>query len=72
MVDMTEEEKMMLHRLIVKEDELEELQEELGRTRTNADYGTEWMRKASLEARVTRLSREVEELKDKLREICGE
>lgn len=72
MVDMTEEEKMMLRRLIVKEDELEELQMELGRTRTNADYGMEWIRKSSLEARVTKLSREIEELKKKLEEVCGE
>lgn len=62
----------MLRRLIVKEDELEELQAELGRTRTNVDYGTEWMRKASLEARVTRLSGEVESLREKLGEVCGE
>lgn len=64
MVDITEEDKMMLRRLIVKEDELEELKMELGRTRTNADY--------SLEAKATRLIREIKELREKLEEVCGE
>lgn len=74
MVDITEEDKMMLRRLIVKEDELEELKMELGRIRTNADYGMEWVRKVSLEAKATRLIREIEELRKKLEleEVCGE
>lgn len=69
---MTEEEKMMLRRLIVKEDELEGLQMELERTRTNADYGMKWIKSASLGAKMESLSREIEILKGKLKEICGE
>lgn len=69
---MTEEEKMMLRRLIVKEDELEELLMELDRIPHNVDSGVGWIQKASLEAKVTRLVREIEELREKLKEVCGE
>lgn len=73
MVDMTEEEKMMLRRLIVKEDELEELQMEIGMTiNLMADSGMKQIRVKTLAEKMKRLSGEVEELKDKLREICGE
>lgn len=70
---MTEEEKMMLRRLIVKEDELEELQMEIGMTiNLMADSGMKQIRVKALADKMKRLSREVKELKDKLREICGE
>lgn len=70
---MTEEEKMMLRKLIVKEDELEELQMEIGMTiNLMADSGMKQIRVKALAEKMKRLSREVEELKDKLREICGE
>lgn len=78
MVDMTEEEKMMLRRLIVKEDELEEVQMELDRvqilqrTPINLQRDGRVFMMASLEARRKRLSREVEELREKLEEVCGE
>lgn len=70
---MTEEEKMMLRRLIVKEDELEEAQTRLDRVKHFASFGAEFLMQAVLlTSKVERLSREVDELKDKLREICGE
>jgi len=70
---MTEEEKMMLRRLIVKEDELEELRMEIGMTlNLMADEGMKQIRLNALYEKMKRLSREVDELKDKLREICGE
>lgn len=70
---MTEEEKMMLRRLIVKEDELEELRMEIGMTlNLMADGGMKQIRVNTLSEKMKRLSREVDELKDKLREICGE
>lgn len=70
---MTEEEKMMLRRLIVKEDELEELRMEIGMTlNLMADGGMKQIRVNALSEKMKRLSREVDELKDKLREICGE
>lgn len=68
---MTEEEKMMLRRLIVKEDELEELQLEIGMVLNLAGEGKEF-KLASLGAKMESLSREIEILKDKLREVCGE
>lgn len=75
---MTEEEKMMLRRLIVKEDELEEVQMELDRvqilqrTPINLQRDGRVFMMASLEARRKRLSREVEELREKLEEVCEE
>lgn len=70
---MTEEEKMMLRRLIVKEDELEDLRIEIGMTlNLMADCGMKQIRVNALYEKMKRLSREVDELKDKLREICGE
>lgn len=70
---MTEEEKMMLRRLIVKEDELEELRMEIGMTlNLMIDGGMKQIRANALSEKMKRLSREVDELKDKLREICGE
>lgn len=72
MVDMTEKDKMMLRWLIVKEDELERTQMELESSRTNGDYETKWMRTTMLERKAARLVREIEELKEKLEEVCGE
>lgn len=70
---MTEEEKMMLRKLIVKEDELEELRMEIGMTiNLMVDNGMKQIRVKALAEKMKRLSREVEELKDKLREVCGE
>lgn len=70
---MTEEEKMMLRRIIVKEDELEELQMRLDRVQHLARCGAEFLMQAVLLAsEVERLSREVDELREKLKEICGE
>lgn len=69
---MTEEEKMMLRRLIVKEYELEGLQMEIGMINLMADSGMKQIRVKALAEKMKRLSREVEELKDKLREIFGE
>lgn len=70
---MTEEEKMMLRRLIVKEDELEEMRMEIGMTlNLMADGGMKQIRVNALSEKMKRLSREVDELKEKLREICSE
>lgn len=70
---MTEEEKMMVRRLIVKEDELEELRMEIGMTlNLMADGRMKQIRVNALSEKMKRISREVDELKDKLREICGE
>lgn len=70
---MTEEEKMMLRRLIAKEDELEELQLEIGMTfNLTEDSGMKQIRLKTLGAKMESLSREIEILKDKLREVCGE
>lgn len=69
---MTEEEKMMLRRLIVKEDELEELKDTLATVRNWVDNGLKWARVLTLEQKIEGLSREVEELREKLKEICGE
>lgn len=69
---MTEEEKMMLRRLIVKEDELEELKDTLAIVQNRADDGLKWARVLVLEQKITRLTEEIEELREKLKEICGE
>lgn len=69
---MTEEEKMMLRRLIVKEDELEELKDTLAAVQNWVDNGLKWARVLTLEQKIEGLSVEVEELREKLKEICGE
>lgn len=61
---MTEEEKMMLRRLIVKEDELEEMQIKVERFQSLAVHDTEFrIRARELLSKITILSREVDELK---------
>lgn len=69
---MTEEEKMMLRRLIVKEDELEELKDTLAIVQNRVDDGLKWARVLVIEQKITRLTEEIEELREKLKEICGE